>query len=110
VIGAGQTGLATSHELSATGVEHVVLERDRVGSSWAGLWGSFRINTPNWSIRLPGATYDDDEPDGFLSRAGIVGHLERYASRGDAEVRRGVDVSSLEPVRDGFVLETSDDR
>ncbi|MFN8232242.1 MAG: hypothetical protein U0V56_01745 [Actinomycetota bacterium] len=34
MISAGQAGLATSHELSAAGVDHVVLERDRVGSSW----------------------------------------------------------------------------
>ena len=45
VIGAGQAGLATSFELSRAGVDHVVLERDRVGASWAGLWDSFRLNT-----------------------------------------------------------------
>lgn len=108
VIGAGQAGLATSHELSLAGVEHVVLERDRVGASWAGLWNSFRINTPNWSVRLPGGAYDGDDPDGFLSREGIVGHLERYVERGHAEVRKGVAVTSLTPADDGFVLETSD--
>src|SRR3546814_4890527 len=32
VIGAGQAGLALSHELSRAGVEHVVLERGRVRS------------------------------------------------------------------------------
>ena len=31
VIGAGQAGLSLSYELSRAGVEHVVLERGRVG-------------------------------------------------------------------------------
>jgi putative flavoprotein involved in K+ transport len=108
VIGAGQAGLATSHQLAAAGIEHVVLERDRVGSSWAGLWESFRINTPNWSIRLPGATYQGDEPDGFLSRAEIVDHLTRYAEREGSEVREGVDVTGLARTERGFALETSE--
>jgi putative flavoprotein involved in K+ transport len=108
VIGAGQAGLATSHELSRADVAHVVLERDRVGASWAGLWESFRINTPNWSIRLPGAAYAGEEPDGFLSRAGIVDHLARYAEREEAEVREGVAVTGLAPIERGFALETSD--
>lgn len=107
MIGAGQAGLATSFELSAVGIAHVVLERDRVGASWAGLWDSFRINTPNWTIRLPGGAYEGDEPDGFLSRAGIVDHLERYAERGDAEVRTGVTVTGLAPTDGGFSLVTS---
>jgi putative flavoprotein involved in K+ transport len=38
VIGAGPAGLATSYELSQAGVEHVVLERGRVGETWRGRW------------------------------------------------------------------------
>jgi len=34
VVGAGQAGLAVIHELGAAGVEHVVLERGRIGQSW----------------------------------------------------------------------------
>ena len=54
VVGAGQAGLALSHELSARGVEHLVLERGRVGQSWRDRWDSFCLVTPNWSIQLPG--------------------------------------------------------
>lgn len=42
VIGAGQAGLAVSHELSEHGVDHVVLERRQVGQSWRDRWDSFR--------------------------------------------------------------------
>ena len=41
VVGAGQAGLSLSYELSHAGVEHLILERDRVGASWRGRWDSF---------------------------------------------------------------------
>ena len=41
VVGAGQAGLATSRELTKAGVEHVVLERGRIGQTWRGRWDSF---------------------------------------------------------------------
>ena len=107
VIGGGQAGLATGHELARLGVEHVILERDRVASMWRGLWDGFCINTPNWSLTLPGHAYDGDDPDGFLTREGIVGYLERYATSADSPVREGVGVTSLRPADDGFRLETT---
>jgi putative flavoprotein involved in K+ transport len=106
VVGAGQAGLAVSHELSGAGVEHVVLERGRVGETWRGHWDSFCLVTPNWSVRLPGHAYDGDDPDGFMLRDAVVEYLERYAR--DAPVREGVDVGALRPAADGgFELETS---
>ena len=49
VVGAGPAGLATSAALGARGVEHVVLERGRVGESWrTQRWEAFRLNTPGW--------------------------------------------------------------
>ena len=79
VVGAGQAGLAVSHELERHGVDHVVLERGEVAQRWRERWDSFCLVTPNWSVQLPGAHYDGDDPDGFLPRDGVVGHLERYA-------------------------------
>ena len=34
IIGAGQAGLALSHYLSRMRIEHVVLERGRIGERW----------------------------------------------------------------------------
>jgi putative flavoprotein involved in K+ transport len=53
VIGGGQAGLAVSHELWALGIDHVVLERDRVAETWRRRWDSFRLVTPNWTLDLP---------------------------------------------------------
>lgn len=108
VIGGGQAGLATSRELGLAGIDHLVLERDRIGASWAGLWDNFRLNTPNWSVRLPGLHYGGPEPDAFASRAEMVAHLERYRAEMDAPVLEGVEVQALEPRGEGFELSTSD--
>jgi putative flavoprotein involved in K+ transport len=108
VIGGGQAGLAVSRELGELGIEHVVLERGRVGQTWRDRWDSFRLVTPNWSVRLPGRPYDGDDPDGFMPRDEIVAYLERYAA--EAPVREGVDVRSIDTAEGGFVLDTSTGR
>src|SRR5438270_9445221 len=97
VIGGGQAGLATSHELTQARVEHVVLERDRIGQTWRDRWDSFCLVTPNWSVTLPGGEYDGDDPDGYMLKDEIVAHLQRYASSFSAPVREGVAVASVEP-------------
>jgi putative flavoprotein involved in K+ transport len=109
VIGAGQAGLATSSFLTQQGREHLVLERGRVGQTWRSeRWDGFCLNTPNWTLALPGGEYDGAEPDAFTPRDGVVSYLEGYARAIEAPVREGVGVTSLES-RDGrHVLETGD--
>lgn len=108
IVGAGQAGLAMSRELARRDLEHVVLERGRVGQTWRGRWDSFRLVTPNWSMQLPDQPYDGENPDAFDPRDEIVGFLERYAARFEVPVQEGVAVRSLRPsVGGGFVLETS---
>lgn len=108
VVGGGQAGLATSHELASAGVEHVVLERGRVGQAWRDRWDSFCLVTPNWTVQLPGRAYDGDDPDGFMPRDEIVALLDRYAAACGAPLRLGVEVVALDRAGgDGFTLRTS---
>jgi len=108
VVGGGQAGLAVSRELGRSGIEHVVLERGRIGQSWRDRWDSFCLVTPNWSVQLPDGAYDGSDPDGFMPRDEIVAFLERYASGSSVPVREGVDVRSLETApAGGFVARTS---
>jgi putative flavoprotein involved in K+ transport len=106
IVGGGQAGLATSRELAKVGVEHVVLERGRIGQTWRDRWDSFCLVTPNWSVQLPDGHYDGPAPDGFMVRDEIVGYLERYAD--GAPVRENVSVDSIERLEGGFVVQTSD--
>jgi putative flavoprotein involved in K+ transport len=108
VVGAGQAGLAVSHELTQAGVPHAVLERGTVGQTWQGRWDSFCLVTPNWFLQLPGHPYDGGDPDGFMLRDDVVRHLERYAAGFEAPVREGVEVTALRPrPGGGFILESS---
>jgi putative flavoprotein involved in K+ transport len=107
VIGAGQAGLSVSHELSALGIENVVLERGRTGETWRGRWDSFCLVTPNWTVQLPGGHYTGGDPDGFMPRDEVVAHLARYAADLAADVREGVDVAAIEPRLHGFDVQTS---
>jgi putative flavoprotein involved in K+ transport len=104
VIGAGQAGLCASWFLTQHGREHVVLEAARVGESWRRRWDGFWLNTPNWSVALPGRPDAGDEPDAFMRRDETVRHLEEYAAGFGAPVREGVRVERL---AGGYVLGTS---
>jgi putative flavoprotein involved in K+ transport len=108
VVGAGHAGLSMSYELSRAGLEHVVLERERVAQSWRTRWDSFCLVIPNWTMRLPGGAYQGDEPDGFMPRDEVVAHLGRYALSFQAPVRQSIDVSSIQPgPKNAFLLSTS---
>src|SRR4029077_6594629 len=108
IVGAGQAGLSLSHELAAAGVDHVVLERGRIGETWRGRWDSFCLVIPNWTVQLPGGHYRGDDPNGFMPKNEIVRHLGAYAESFQAPVREGVTVASLEPADNGaFLLRTS---
>jgi putative flavoprotein involved in K+ transport len=104
VVGGGSAGLAVSHELAAAGVDHIVLERGRVGETWRGRWDTFCLVTPNCMVTLPGGAYAGEDPDGYMSRDELVAHLERYAASFRAPVREGIRVDSLEPGANGRLL------
>jgi pyridine nucleotide-disulfide oxidoreductase len=106
IVGAGHAGLSLSRSLTNRGVEHEVLERDRVAASWRDRWESFCLVTPNFLMDLTDMGYDGDDPEGFLARDELVAFLERYAD--GAPVRTGTDVTAVEKNDDGFVLQTSD--
>ena len=109
VIGAGPAGLAVSHELQRVGVDHIVVERGRVGQSWRDRWDSFCLVTPNWYVQLPGGAYAGEDPDGFMARDEVVAHLERYAEGFTAPILDRTAVTALRSdAHGGFVLETSE--
>lgn len=103
VIGAGHAGLAASQRLRQLGVDHLVLERDRVGASWRQQrWASFTLNTPSWMNRLPGdIDAEIGEPrDGFITHHALVDRLESYVRRWDLPVQEGVSVTKVEQAPD----------
>jgi putative flavoprotein involved in K+ transport len=102
VVGAGPAGLAASAALTAHGIEHEVLERSQVGSSWRQRWDSFRLNTPGLLNPMLGPAADDE----YTPRDEVVRRLELLAAA--CPVRTGVAVTALEARDDGHLLQTSD--
>lgn len=107
IVGAGHSGLAMSKQLTDRGFDHVVLERDEVASSWRRQrWDSFTLLTPNWQTRLPGATYDGDDPDGFMTGCEIADFIATYAASIGAPVSTGTTVTRVRSDGDGYAVET----
>jgi putative flavoprotein involved in K+ transport len=112
VIGGGQAGLSISYFLTQQGRAHVVLERGtQVARAWRDArWDSFTLVIPNWSVRLAGFPYSDNNPDGFMTRSEIVSHLEQYAASFGAPLSYGVRVTAVDAMPDGngFQVSTAD--
>jgi putative flavoprotein involved in K+ transport len=104
IVGGGQAGLATSYHLNNLGREHVIFEQAaQAGNAWRNdRWDSFTFVTPNWTIRLPGAHYQGNDPDGFLSRDEIVAYFERYVDRFDLPVQYNSTVLEVVPLENGY--------
>ncbi|MBN8185909.1 NAD(P)-binding domain-containing protein [Salipiger thiooxidans] len=95
IIGAGQAGLALSWSLTRRGIDHLLLERGRVGERWhAERWPGLHLLTPNWMNRLPGP-WPEADPDGFMSAACFGERLSAYRKAIAAPVLTGCAVRSV---------------
>ena len=110
VVGAGQAGIAASEHLSQLGVEHLVLERQRIAQAWrTGRWDSLVANGPAWHDRFPGLEFDTPA-DAFPAKDQVADYFEAYARQFNAPIRTGVEVKKVERNvgRPGFTVETSE--
>jgi putative flavoprotein involved in K+ transport len=103
VVGGGPAGLAASVALDGRGVEHVVLERDRVAATWrAQRWDSFRLNTAGWMNSMLGG----QARDAYAGGPEVVQRLAQLAA--GCPVREGARVARLAPAGDGWAVATDD--
>lgn len=111
VVGGGQAGLAMSEHLSSCGVQHLVLERQRIAERWrTGRWDSLVANGPAWHDRFPSLEFADVGPDDFASKERVADYFVAYADKIAAPIRCGVEVTSVRRNvgQAGFRVETSD--
>lgn len=108
IIGAGQSGLAFSKQLSELSIDHVILERGEAANSWATeRWDSLRLLTPNWQTRLPGKSYNGTDPDGYMSAGQVDLFLKDYASQIDAPIEANTTVLCVNKLANGYMVETT---
>ena len=111
IVGGGQAGLAMSAHLSEQGIDHLVIERDRIAERWrTARWDSLVANGPAWHDRFPMLEFEDCDGDGFPTRDSVVHYFETVAERINAPMRCGVEVKRAArlPSGRGFRIETSD--
>jgi putative flavoprotein involved in K+ transport len=109
IIGGGQAGLAMGRCLSEAGVDHVILERGRIGERWRSeRWDSLRMLSPNWQSRLPHFHYIGSDPDGFMTMPEFIRHLEAYARSYEAPIETGTTVLDVRRLTDTRFRVTTD--
>jgi len=108
IVGGGQAGLAMSRSLALRGVDHVVLERGRIGERWhSERWRSLHLLTTNAMSALPGLPHNGRDPDAFMPAADFAVYLKRYAQAIATPVMSGVEVARVEPDAGGYRVATS---
>jgi putative flavoprotein involved in K+ transport len=107
VIGAGHAGLAMSRCLCDRSIDHVVLERGEIAHTWrTERWDSLRLLTPNWQSRLPGLSYNGDDPDGYRTVAEVIEFIASYAKGISAPVLTHTTVTSVRSTETGYLVRT----
>ena len=110
VVGGGQAGLAMSEHLSANGIAHVVLERERIAERWrTARWDALVANGPAWHDCFPSFSFQDTAPDGFASKESVTRYFEDFAKKIDAPIRCDTEVlrAYKKIGAPGFSVETS---
>ncbi|WP_419911738.1 NAD(P)-binding domain-containing protein [Hoeflea sp.] len=108
IIGAGQSGLAISQQLTQRSIDHVLLERGDVANSWrTERWDSLRLLTPNWQSRLPGYQYDGPDPDAYMNMPEVIRFLDGYSRHIAAPVQTGTSVETVQRTDTGYRVKTN---
>ena len=108
IIGGGQAGLAMSRSLALRNIDHVVLERGRIGERWhSERWRSLRLLTTSAMSVLPGLPHDGDDRDAFMPAWAFAAYLDRYARTMNSPIMNGVEVTEVEPAVAGYRVSTT---
>jgi len=108
IVGGGQGGLSVSYYLCQQGREHVIFEKSyQAAQVWRNRWDSFTLITPNWMVRMPGAPYQGDNPDGFMTKDEIVTYFETYIKHFKLPIKYGVRVTGVKPLKNGYRVLTN---
>ena len=110
IVGGGQAGLAMSAHLRSQGIDHLVLERDRIAERWrSARWDSLVANGPAWHDRFPAQEFAGIGGDDFATRDDVITYFESFAKAIESPIRCGVEVTSVTRETDAaaFLIETS---
>lgn len=110
IVGGGQAGLAIGEHLGKLGIEHLILEKDRIAERWrTARWNSLVANGPAWHDRFPTKEFSTISPDSFATKEEVVSYFEQFAEQTKSPIRCGVNVNSVHKMEGGtgFIIETT---
>jgi len=107
VIGAGASGLAAAQALRARGIPVRILDQAmRPGDAWYHRHPQLRLNTHRHLSALPGLAIPKSA-GAYPTRDSIIRYLDDYASRLDAPIDYGVQVTRIVADDNGWAIETA---
>jgi putative flavoprotein involved in K+ transport len=97
-----------SRSLGNRFIDHVLLERSgEIAHTWrTERWDSLRLLTPNWQSRLPGFSYNGDDPDGYRTVAEVIELIASYSKSISAPVLTHTTVTSVRSTETGYLVRT----
>ncbi|MGY0692350.1 flavin-containing monooxygenase [Virgibacillus sp. FSP13] len=108
IIGAGQAGIAMSHQLKQKGIEnHIMIDdQKRIGDSWRSRYKSLVLFTPKSYSTLPGLKMKG-VPDSYPTKDEIADYLEDYVAYFNLPHKMNTVVTSIEKKNNYFNVITT---
>jgi cation diffusion facilitator CzcD-associated flavoprotein CzcO len=107
VIGAGPAGLSSGYYLQKAGIDFEIVDRaDHIGSTWAHLYPSLKLNTASIVSHMPGQPMPLHYPL-LPSGRQYYAHLTDWVRRHPLPVHLSVQVKRVSPAASGWYVETS---
>lgn len=108
VIGAGPAGLTSAYMLEQAGLAYRVVDRAPiVGSTWASLYPSLKLNTIVPFSHLPGARLTW-RSGWYISGRQLYEHICAFAEKHAFNLHLKVEVTRVSPEADGWRVESSE--
>lgn len=109
IIGAGPAGIASAYAMEQAGISYKVIDRARIiGSTWASLYPSLRLNTSRFFSHLPGMKFPLHYGI-FASGKQYHAYLVEYVKRHNFNIHLGVSVTRVAPEGDGWRVDMQTD-
>ncbi|MEM8876583.1 MAG: NAD(P)/FAD-dependent oxidoreductase [Pseudomonadota bacterium] len=109
IVGGGQAGIAMSVHLARAGIDHVVLEKNRIAEAWrTARWDSLVANGPAWHDRFPDKEFSDTDGAAFATKHSCARYFEEYVAENSLPLHTGIEVTKAAPSPDGgYLVETN---
>jgi len=110
VIGAGQAGLAASHELKRAGIGFLLIDAGSViGDSWRKRYDTLTLFSPRSISSLKGMSLPGD-PEGYATKDEFADYLAEYAVKDGHGAIMATRIASLRKIDETFEATTTDRR